>query len=51
MFWPGAVYSFCTIHGTLGATPTMAADLTDHVWAARELLFFKPATRQLHAIV
>ncbi|MBM4456449.1 MAG: hypothetical protein FJ011_01580 [Chloroflexi bacterium] len=51
MFWSGTVYNFCTIHSTLGATPTMAADLTDHVWSVRELLFFKPAARQLHAVV
>jgi hypothetical protein len=56
MFWSGAVYNFCTIHSTLGATPTMAADLTDHVWSVRELLLFrppaqKPAVQQLHAVV
>jgi len=51
MFWSGAVYNFCTIHSTLRVTPTMAADLTDHVWSVRELLFFKPAAQQLHAVV
>ena len=50
MFWSGVVYNFCTIHTSLGATPTMAADLTDHVWSVRELLFFKPP-QQLHAVV
>jgi hypothetical protein len=51
MFWSGAVYNFCTVHSTLGATPAMAADLTDHVWSVRELLFFKPPAQQLHAVV
>ena len=51
MFWSGAVYNFCTVHTRLGATPAMAADLTDHVWAIRELLRFKPPTQQLHAVV
>jgi transposase-like protein len=51
MFWSGTVYNFCTIHSTLGATPTMAADLTDHVWSVRELLFFKPPAQQLHAVM
>ncbi|MEJ5198166.1 MAG: hypothetical protein WHX53_04510, partial [Anaerolineae bacterium] len=51
MFWSGAVYNFCTIHSSLGATPTMAADLTDHVWSVRELLFFKPPPQQLHAVL
>jgi transposase-like protein len=51
MFWSGAVYNFCTVHGSLGATPTMAADLTDHVWSIRELLLFKPPAQQLHAVV
>lgn len=50
MFWSGAVYNFCTVHGSLGATPTMAADLTDHVWSVRELLLFKPPAQQLHVV-
>lgn len=51
LFWSGAVYNFCTVHSSLGATPTMAADLTDHVWSVRELLFFKPSPQQLHAVL
>ena len=51
MFWSGGVYNFCTVHTSLGATPAMAADLTDHVWSVRELLLFKPPTQQLHAVV
>ena len=46
MFWSGTVYNFCTIHSTLGATPTMAADLTDHIWSVRELLFFRPPAQK-----
>ena len=38
MFWSGTVYNFCTVHSTLGATPAMAAGLTDHVWSIDQLL-------------
>jgi hypothetical protein len=31
MFWTGVVYNFCTVHTSLGITPAMAADLTDHL--------------------
>ena len=42
MFWTGVVYNFCRVHATLGATPAMAADLTEHVWTVDELLRFRP---------
>jgi len=52
MFWSGVVYNFCTVHRSLGATPAMAADLTDHVWSVRELLLFRPSSTQpLHAVL
>ena len=38
MFWSGAVYNFCTVHSSLGATPAMAAGLTDHRWSIDQLL-------------
>jgi transposase-like protein len=41
LFWMGAVYNFCAVPTTLGATPAMAADLTDHIWTIDELLRFK----------
>jgi transposase-like protein len=41
MFWMGAVYNFCRVHGTLQGTPAMAADLTDHVWSVNELLRYR----------
>lgn len=36
----GAVYNFCTPHGSLtcGQTPAMAAGITDHRWRMDELL-------------
>jgi transposase-like protein len=51
MFWSGVVYNFCTIHSSLGATPAMAADLTDHAWSVRELLLFRPSKQPLHAVL
>lgn len=48
MFWTGVVYNFCTAHSSLGATPAMAAGLTEHVWPVRELLFFRPPPKRLH---
>lgn len=51
MFWSGVVYNFCTMHSSLGATPTMAAGLTDHVWSVRELLLFKLPKQPLHAVL
>jgi transposase-like protein len=41
MFWMGVVYNFCRVHATLQGTPAMAADLTDHVWSVRELLYYR----------
>jgi len=41
MFWMGVVYNFCRVHATLQGTPAMAADLTDHIWSVRELLFYR----------
>lgn len=43
----GAVYNFCTPHGTLSfrahrpTTPAMAAGLTDHCWSLQELLRYR----------
>ncbi len=48
MFWTGVVYNFCTVHSSLGATPAMAANLSDHVWSITELLLFKPPPKALH---
>ncbi|NTW00302.1 MAG: transposase [Oscillochloris sp.] len=41
MFWMGVVYNFCRVHATLQGTPAMVADLTDHIWSVRELLFYR----------
>jgi len=41
MFWMGVVYNFCRVHATLQGTPAMAADLSDHVWSIRELLYYR----------
>jgi transposase-like protein len=41
MFWMGVVYNFCRTHTTLGGTPAMAADLTDHRWTVEELLRYR----------
>jgi len=38
LFWGGVVYNFCTVHTSLGATPAVAAGLTDHTWSVEELL-------------
>jgi hypothetical protein len=37
MFWLGGVYNVCWVHTTLTGTPTLAADLTAHVWSVDEL--------------
>jgi transposase-like protein len=39
----GAVYNFCTPHRSLthGATPAMAAGISDHVWSMDELLHYR----------
>src|SRR6266540_1324294 len=41
LFWTGCVYNFCHGHATLGATPAMAADLTDHGWSIDELIRYR----------
>jgi hypothetical protein len=41
LFWTGWVYNFCHVHATLGGTPAMAADLTDHVWSIDELVRYR----------
>lgn len=41
VFWFGAVYNFCTIHESLGKTPAMAAQITDHAWSIEYLLCVK----------
>jgi len=41
LFWTGCVYNFCHVHATLGGTPAMAADLTNHVWSIDELLRYR----------
>jgi IS1 family transposase len=51
MFWMGVVYNFCTVHTSLGATPAVAADLTDHVWSIEELLRIGGPQKALHAIL
>jgi hypothetical protein len=47
-FWGGAVYNFCTVHTSLGATPAVAAGLTDHTWSVEELLRLR-LPRQPHS--
>jgi transposase-like protein len=52
LFWTGSVYNFCHVHASLDGTPAMAADLTDHVWSVRQLLFCYRFRREaLHAIL
>ena len=51
MFWTGVVYNFCHVHASLGGTPAMAADLTDHIWSVEELIRHGGPHRQLHAIL
>jgi hypothetical protein len=41
LFWTGCVYNFCHVHATLGGTPAMAAELTDHVWSIDELIRYR----------
>src|SRR5207248_739287 len=31
-------YNFCRVHQTLGTTPAVAADVTDHVWTLDDLV-------------
>lgn len=33
-----AFYNFCRVHKSLGATPAMAAGISDHVWTLGEIL-------------
>ncbi len=33
-----AWYNFCRVHQTLRVTPSMEAELTDHIWTVEELL-------------
>jgi len=33
-----ASFNFCRVHQTFGVTPSMEAELTDHVWTIQELL-------------
>lgn len=51
VFWSGVVYNFCTLHASLGATPAMAAGLTDHVWSIEELLRFNLPENLLHDVL
>ncbi len=41
MFWTGVVYNFCRVPTSLGVSPAMAAELTDHVWSIEEPLFHR----------
>ena len=43
MWLVGAVYNFCTPHGSLahGQTPAMASGITDHLWGVDELLHYR----------
>jgi len=50
LFWTGVVYNFCTIHTSLGATPAMAAGLTEQVWSVETLLRLRLPAKSLHAI-
>ena len=51
MFWTGTVYNICRVHRSLGGSPAMATDLTDHVWSIEELLMFKTASKRVHAVL
>lgn len=51
VFWTGVVYNFCTVHTSLGATPAMAADLTDHVWSVEELLRLGGPQKSLQGVL
>jgi hypothetical protein len=35
-------YNFCRVHSTLRATPTMEADITEHVWSIDEMCALLP---------
>lgn len=51
VFWTGVVYNFCTVHASLGATPAMAAELTDHIWSVEELLRLGGPQKALHGVL
>ena len=48
LFWGGVVYNFCTVRTSLGATPAVAAGLTDHTRSVEELLRLR-LPRQAHS--
>jgi len=48
LFWGGVVYNFCTVHISFGATPAVAAGLTDHTQSVEELLCHR-LPRQAHS--
>ncbi|MHB8645272.1 MAG: transposase [Thermomicrobiales bacterium] len=50
MWLIGTVYNFCTPHGSLphGATPAMAAGISDHVWTISELLHHRVPPARWH---
>ncbi len=33
-----AYYNFCRVHSSLGKTPAVESELTDHTWSVKELL-------------
>jgi hypothetical protein len=33
-----AAYNFCKVHSTMGCTPAVASNLTDHAWTVEELI-------------
>lgn len=39
----GTIYNFCTVHGSLGRTPAMAAGLTSECWSVERLLWHRVA--------
>jgi transposase-like protein/IS1 family transposase len=51
MFWFAVVYNFCTTHQSLGTTPAMAADLTDHLWSVAELLSLGGPRKSLQGVL
>ena len=51
LFWTAVVYNFCTVHIFLDATLTVAANLTDYVWSANQLLRIGGPRTALQAIL
>jgi transposase-like protein len=41
LYLMGAVYNFCTEHGSLQQTPAMAAGITGHRWSVGELVTYR----------